>query len=198
MPAMRGKEEIIDERGDRAVVRAASGEEFKYRVTSPFPPRSPLHAEAGLDGPCPARQDLMSAGIALFSAASSSCIILPFFMREPLTLCSTKPTVNATRHLNDARARHRRKLEVQGHVQAAESALRELREVDLLRDGREFLEIREVARRQPARSADRPELRRHTIREQFLLLLFEIRSPTASVPADGPASNSGLSAISLV
>ena len=28
----------------------------------------------------------MSAGIALFSAASNSCIILPFFMREPLTL----------------------------------------------------------------------------------------------------------------
>ena len=66
----------------------------------------------------------MSAGIALFKAASSSCIILPFFMREPLTLrgndavaklprlsratrglsCDHEDAIDATRHRIDASA----------------------------------------------------------------------------------------------
>ena len=66
----------------------------------------------------------MSAGIALFNAASSSCIILPFFMREPFTLRG-----------NDDRLHH---LKFKFNLYT-ESAPRELREVDLLRDGHEFL-----------------------------------------------------------
>ena len=90
----------------------------------------------------------MSAGIALFKAASSSCIILPFFMREPFTLRG-----------NDAR-RHHLKFKLS---EDAESAPRELRKIHFLRDGHEFLEVREVARRQAPRATDRPELRRHAV-----------------------------------
>ena len=73
----------------------------------------------------------MSAGIALFSAASNSCIILPFFMREPFTLRG-----------NDAR-RHHLKFKLS---EDAESAPRELRKIHFLRHRDEFLQVGKVAR----------------------------------------------------
>ena len=115
----------------------------------------------------------MSAGIALFSAASNSCIILPFFMREPLTLRGNNARGRAGGRIDDVEVGRQRLHHLKFKLsEDAESAPRELREVDLLRDGHEFLQIREVARRQAPRPADRPELRRHT-RQKFLLLFLK-------------------------
>ena len=96
----------------------------------------------------------MSAGIALLSAASSSCIILPFFMREPLTLRGNDAVTKGRQRL------HHLKFNIS---KDAESAPRELREVDFFGHRDEFLQIGKVARRQPSRPTDRPELRRHAV-----------------------------------
>ena len=106
----------------------------------------------------------MSAGIALFSAASNSCIILPFFMREPLTLRGNNARGRAGGRIDDVEVGRQRLHHLKFNISKdAESAPRELREVHLLRDRHEFLQVRKVARGQSSSPTDRSKLGRHTI-----------------------------------